>query len=234
MYHLILLFVLVQLAILARYLVYGLFSMTAFVSTFLLLIAALCICFLSKWLAQKEENYQPNNIAGWSFYERQTTILTNKPLFKGNVKRGYIRRYFEKKWQRIVADIVGSNWYLTLELQLDKDNYIVRWKSKNRSLTQEHWEIYKNGVVIGQAYARINIKNTVKLKEMMELTFADKTFTTSVATVSSAIALQGTPGTVGTMKRNHIISNVHVLDVQEDCPTHIVALMLHAYYFKSK
>ncbi|WP_042477622.1 tubby C-terminal domain-like protein [Bacillus ndiopicus] len=234
MYHLILLFILLQLAIFARFLIYGLFSVTAFASTFLFLTAALFIWLFSKKLIHKEQNYKPNNITSWSYYERQTTILSKKPLFKGDLKLGYIRRYFEKKWQHIVSDILGSNWYLALEVQINEENYLIRWNSKNRLLIQEHWTIYKNGMEIGRAHTLNTMKNTVKLKEVIEFTIEGKTFTTSAASMSSAITLQDKQSTLGTMKRNHIISNVHLLDAQEDCSEYLVALITHAYYFKRK
>ena len=234
MYHLILLFALLQLAIIARFLFYGLFNMAAFASTFLLLAAAFVIWLFSKRLVHKEQNYKPNNIANWSFYEKQTTVLSAKPLFQGDVKRGYIKRFYEKKWQYIVADILGANWYLALEIQIDGDYYIVRRNSKNYSLMQEHWTIYKNDIEIGNAHTLMNMKNTAKLKEAIEFIFKDKNLTTSATTISSTITLQDQHHTLGTMKRNHLISNVHVIDVQEECLECIVALIVHVYYFKSK
>ena len=39
---------------------------------------------------------------------------------------------------------------------------------------------------------------------------------------------------LGTMKRNHIVSTILVMDVQEDQPEYIVALIVHAFFFKNK
>lgn len=232
MYKAILLFFLLQLTLFARYLAFGAFEPITYASTFLLLIVACIIPFISKKLVHKETNYQPTNISGWSFYLRQKSILNRKPIFKENEQRGYIQRFFEKKWQHVVADIIGFNLYVALKIQLDENSYVVRWNPKNRLSQQEYWEIYKNGEKIGEAQTLINMKNTVKLKEVIEFTFEDKTFTSSATTVSSAISVCNENEVVGKMKRNHLISNVHVLDVQGDCPEYLIALITHAYNFE--
>ncbi|MEC1177785.1 hypothetical protein P9B03_04750 [Metasolibacillus meyeri] len=133
-----------------------------------------------------------------------------------------------------MANILGVNWYLAFDIQIDEDNYLVRWHAKNRLLIQEHWTIYKNGVAIGEACTSINIKNSAQLKEVIEFIVENEKFTSSAATISSAITVQNNQGIIGTMKRNHLISNVHVFDIQEERPVYIIALMMHAYYFKSK
>lgn len=96
MYKLIILFILVQLAILARYIVFGAFDIANYLVTYLLLVAAAFIYFYSKRLIKKEASYAPTNIASWSFLNRQRTFTIEKPLYKGDVKRGSIQRKFLK------------------------------------------------------------------------------------------------------------------------------------------
>lgn len=233
MYKAIILFFLLQLTLLARYLVFDAFEPLTYVATFLVPIFGFLVRFISKKLTCKEEKYQPSGISYWSFYHIQKSILNSKPLFKGNERRGYIKRYFEKKWQHVVADIFGFNSYLSLEIKIDENSFVIRWNPIKRLSQQEYWKIYKNGEEIGEARTLINVKNTVKLTEVMEFTFEDKTLTTSATTVTSAISLCNQSKEVGTMKRNHLISNVDVLDVQDDCLEYLIALITHEFYFKN-
>ncbi|MEG6532617.1 hypothetical protein V6C20_03375 [Caldibacillus thermoamylovorans] len=53
--------------------------------------------------------------------------MNQKPLFKGEELRGYVKRYFPQKWQYFIGDIFGFNWYLSLEIQINKDIYDVQW-----------------------------------------------------------------------------------------------------------
>lgn len=233
MYKSILFFFLLQLTLLARYLVYGAFEPLTYVSTFLLPISGVVIHVISKKTVHKELNYQPKEVVGWSFYHLQRSVLNSKPLFKGQEQRGQIHRYFEKKWQHVIADIFGFNWYLALSIQIDQDTYTVRWNRVKRFSQQEHWKIHKNGQQIGEARTLINLQNTAKLKEVIEFSFGDTIFISSATTVSSTISLSQNNELVGQMKRNHLVSNVQVLDVKEDSPEYLIALITHSFYFKN-
>lgn len=68
MIELILLFVLLLLTALVRYLVFGAFEPLSFAMLFLFPVAVLVIFIISKRFADKERSYQPKDIAGWSFY----------------------------------------------------------------------------------------------------------------------------------------------------------------------
>jgi hypothetical protein len=234
MIELSLLFVLLLLTALARYIVFGAFEPLMFAMIFLFPVAALVIFSISKKFADKERSYQPNDIADWSFYNIQKSLMIQKPLFKGNEQRGYVKRYFPQKWQYAFGDIFGFNWYLSLEIQIDQDVYDVRWYREKWFTQQDQWEIYKNGERIGEAHTLINLKNTAKLKEAITYVFYDKSYVSSATTVTSTISLTQDEELLGTTKRNHIISNVQVIDVQENHPEYIVALIIHSYYFKNK
>ena len=160
--------------------------------------------------------------------------MIQKPLFKGNEKRGYVKRYFPQKWQYVVGDILGYNWYLSLEIKIDEDPYDVRCYTKKWFSQQDQWKIYKNSERIGEARTLFNLKNAAKLKEAIEFSFYDKSFISSATTVRSIISLTQNDEVLGTMKPNHLISSVQVIDVQEDQPEYIIALLLHSYYFKNK
>ncbi|KEF35846.1 hypothetical protein M670_04990 [Schinkia azotoformans MEV2011] len=229
-----LLFVLLLLTALARYIVFDAFEPLMFAMIFLLPITSLVIFMLSKRLAEKERSYQPKGIEAWSFYNLQKTLMIQKPLFKGDVQRGYVKRYFPKKWNYVLGDIFGFNWYLSLEIQIDKDRYDVHWYREKWFNQQDQWEIYKNGERIGEARTLINLKNAVKLKEAIQFRFYEKSYISSATTVTSIISLTQDEQVIGTLKRNHIISNVQVIDVQEHQPEYIIALIVHSYYFKNR
>ena len=234
MFELTVLFVLFLLTALARYIVFGAFDAPMFAIIFLLPVAALAIFMISKKFADKERSYQPKDIEGWSFYNIQKSLLIQKPLFKGNERRGYVKRYFPKKWQYAFGDVFGFNWYLSLEIKIDQDVYDVRWYREKWFTQQDQWKIYKNGKQIGEAHTRINLKNTAKLKEAITYVFYDTSYISSATTVTPTISLIQDEELLGTTKRNHIISNVQVIDVQENHPEYIVALIVHSYYFKNK
>lgn len=228
-----LIFVLLLLTTFARYVIFGEFELLMFAMIFALPIASVVIFIMSKKFAKKELGYHPKNINGWSFYHLQNTIVNKKMLFKGNEQRGYIKRFFEQKWQYVIADIISSRWYLSLEIQIDEDVYTVRWYRKKWFTNQEHWHIYKNGEKVGKASTLINLKNTAKLKEAIAFRFGDASLTSVATTVASSISLIDGERSVGGLKRNHLISNVQVIDVYENKPEYIIALIVHAFNFKN-
>lgn len=234
MIELILLFVSLLLTALVRYLVFGAFEPLSFAMIFLFPVAVLVIFIISKRFADKERSYQPKDIAGWSFYNIQKSLIIQKPLFKGKDQRGYVKRYFPQKWQYAFGDIFGFNWYLSLEIQIDQDIYDVRWYREKWFTNQDQWKIYKNGKQIGEADTLINLKTTTKLKEAIKYRFYDTSYISSASTVTSTISLTQNEELLGILKRNHIMSNVQVIDIQENRLEYIVALIVHSYYFKNK
>ena len=233
MFKLIITFILVQLAILARYLVYDAFDAIFYVSTYLFLIATVFLYFVSKRFVKKELAYTPNNIASWSFLNRQRIFTNEKPLYKGDVKRGSIQRKFPKKWQYIAADIFGTNFFLALTIKIDENIFELTPFSEKLFSNQSYWTIYKNGQKIGSAKTVIDLKNTAKLKEVIELQISDEIYSTAASTVTSQISLVHNNQHIGEMKRNHLISNVNIIDLNYNSPDRIIALILHAYYFKN-
>jgi hypothetical protein len=234
MIEMLLLFVLMLLTVLARWLVYGAFEPLQFALIFLL-PAALAVYIISRKLAEKERSYQPKNIYGWSFYNIQKSLLVRKPLFRGDELRGYVRRYFPHKWQYAFGDVIGFNWYLCLKIQIDQDLYDVRWHRKKWLTNQDNWNIFKNGERIGEARTLINMKNAASLKEAIQYTINDDTYLSSAATIASAISLTREGEKCGTLKRHNLLSSVKVIDPREDSsPEAIVALILHSYFFKNK
>lgn len=229
-----LLFVLLLLTVLARYIVFDAFEPLMLAMTFLLPVASIAIFVISKRLADKERSYQPKDIDEWSFYNLQKSIMIQKPLFKGNEQRGYVKRYFPQKWQYALGDLFGYNWYLSLEIKIDNDLYDVHWYREKWFSQQDQWKIYKNGERIGEARTLINFKNAAKLKEAIQFHFYEKSYSTSATTVRSIISLNQDEEVLGTMKRNHLTSNVHVIGVEDHQPEYIVALIMHSYYYKNK
>ncbi|NEU32394.1 hypothetical protein GN156_16720 [bacterium LRH843] len=233
MIELSLLFVLFLLTALARYLVFDAFEPLMFAMIFLLPVASLVIFLISKRLAERERSFQPKDIEVWSFYNIQKSLMIKKPLFKGKEQRGYVKRYFSHKWQYALGDIISFNWYLCLEIQIDKDIYDVHWYREKWFAQQDQWKIYKNGERIGEARTLINLKNAATLKEAIQFSFYGKTYTSSARTVTSVISLTHDAEVIGTLKPNHLLKNVQAIDVQELQPEFIVALIVHSYYFKS-
>lgn len=230
MIYLGLIFILLQLTLLARYIVFDAFEPVIYGMTFLFPAAGFIVFLVSKKFADKERSYQPKNITEWSFYHIQKSITNPKPLFKGNEQRGYVKRYFPKIWQYVLSDIFGSNWHLTLEIQIDQDVYDVHWERGKR--LQDQWKIYKNGDQIGTARTRTNLKNSAKLKEVITYNIYDAQYESSALTITGSISLTQNDVKIGSLKRNHIVSSIKVIDVQENCPEYIVALIIHYFYFK--
>lgn len=201
---------------------------------FLLPIAAVVMFLISKKLADKERSYFPKDIAGWSFYSLQKSLLIKKPLYEATVKRGYIKRYFPQKWQYVFGDIFGDNWYLCLDIEIDQNKYDVRWYREKRLSNQDQWKIYKNGKQIGNATTQINVTNTTKLKEAITYKFNEIEYTSSASTLTSKISLTNNEELYATLKQNNLMSNVKVIDSKQSNQEHIVALILHSYYFKNK
>ena len=232
-FQLLILFILVQLAILARYLVFDAFEPWAYASTFLFPIASVFLYFVSKNFKKKEENYAPTNITGWSYYPKQRIFLNEKPLYKNDKKRGFIQRYFLNKWQYLIADFISFNFYLSLKIEIDHITYLIIEEKPKLFSAQSYFIIYKNGTKIGTAKTVVNLKNSTKLKEVLQFTIQDETFETSASTITSGITLNKDNSKVGTLTRNHLISNVLVIDLQEERHEYLIALILHSFYFKN-
>lgn len=111
MFQLLVLFILLQLAILFRYIIFDAFNPITYFSIYLLLIAALAVYIMGKYFAMKESAYEPKQISSWSYYNRQNIFPVEKPLFKGEINRGTIQRKFLKKWHYIIADIFGFRFF---------------------------------------------------------------------------------------------------------------------------
>ena len=233
MFQLMIIFILVQLAILARYLVFDAFELISYMSTYLFLIAAVFVYFVSKSFVKKELAYKPNNITSWSFLSRQRLFTNEKPLFKGDTQRGTIQRRFLKKWQYVVADFFNASFFLTLTIKIDEDRFDVIPVKKKLFTNQSYWTIYKNDEEIGSAKTVIDLKNTAKLKEVIELQLKVGIFSTAASTVTSQISLIHHNEQIGEMKRNHLISHVNIIDLNDDSPESLIALLLHSYYFKN-
>ncbi len=233
MIQLITLFFLVQIAVLARYLVYGKFEPISYASTYLFLFASIFIYMLSKRFMRKELAYRPNNIDSWSFYNKQRIFNIEKPLFKGKEKRGSIQRIFLKKWHSIVADLISQSFFLALKIKIDQDMFEVKPVSGKWFSNQSYWTIFKNDLAIGDAKTVVDLKNTAKLKELIEVQLGERIYETAANTVTSEIKLLENNVQIGQLTRNHLISNVHTISVTEDSPEKIIALLLHAYHFKN-
>ncbi|MCS0670340.1 hypothetical protein [Cytobacillus firmus] len=145
-------FVMFLLTLLARYMIFGAFEPAMFAAAFLFPAASIVIFFISKRHADRERAYQPKTNEGWSFYNIQKSLMLEKPFFKGQDLRGYVKRYFPQIWQYALGDIFGSNWYLSFEICIDQDLYDVRWYREKWISQQDQWRIFKNGEQIGEAH----------------------------------------------------------------------------------
>lgn len=226
-------FVLFILTFLARYLVLDAFEPAMFASAFLFPAASIVIFFISKRLADRERAYQPKSKEEWSFYHIQKSLMIEKPLFKGQNLRGYVKRYFPQRWQYALGDSFGLDWYLSFEVRIDQNLYDVRWYRKKWISQQDQWRIYKNGIQIGEAHTVINLKNAAKLKEAIEFRLHDVSYIPSASSVMSAITLTRETAVLGGLKRSHIISGVQEINVEDNNPDYLVALIIHSFYFKN-
>ncbi|MBY6053172.1 MAG: hypothetical protein ACQEXE_17605 [Bacillota bacterium] len=226
-------FVLFILTLLARYWVFDAFEPAIFAAAFLFPAASIMIFFISKRLADRERAYQPKSKDDWSFYHIQKSLMVEKPLFKGQNLRGYVKRYFPQRWQYVLGDSFGLHWYLSFEVLIDQDLYDVRWYRKKWISQQDQWRIYKNGIQIGEAHTVITLKNAAKLKEAIEYRLHDVSYISSASSVMSAITLTRETAVLGGLKRSHIISGVQEINVEDNNPDYLVALIIHSFYFKN-
>lgn len=233
MIQLITIFFLVQMAVLARYIVFEKFEPISYASTYLFLLAAIFLYTLSKVFMRKELEYRPNNIDSWSFFNKQRIFNIEKPLYKGQEKRGSIQRVFLKKWHSIVADLINQSFFLALKVKIDQNMFEVKPVKGKWLSNQSYWTICKNGIEIGHAKTVLDFKNTAKLKEVIEIQLAERTYKTVANTVTSEIKIYENDEQMGQMTKNQLISNVNTIAVAEDSPEKIIALLLHAYHFKN-
>lgn len=233
----IVLFILIQLALLARYLIKGEFEPFYYGMTYIFLFLPVVLYIFGKHFADKEQNYKPNNIEDWSFYTRQKVFSNEKPLFKGDVKRGSFHRYFSKKSHYLICELISESFFLSFKLKIDDDEYDIKSYSEKLFSNQSYWHIFKNGKQIGKAKTVVDLKNTAKLKEVIEATFGDITYTTAAPTVTSTIKLFDGNVQIGSFGRgdelSHLIKNIKVMKVQDDSPEQLISLLIHAFYFKN-
>lgn len=145
------------------------------------------------------------------------------------MKRGTIQRKFLRKWHYLIADLLGSKFFLAVTIKIDGVQFDIKPANEKILSNQDHWTIHKNSEWIGTAKPMIDLKNMVKLKEMIEFKIDENTYYTAASTVAS----QQNNKEIGEMKKNHIIININVIDVQDDAPEKIIALVLHSFYFKN-
>lgn len=231
------LFILIQLTLLARYVIKGEFDSFYFGMSFVFLFLPVLLYIFGKYFADKEQNYVPKNIADWSFYTRQKVFSNEKPLYKGDVKRGYFQRYSPKKSHYIVNELISDSFFLSFKLTIDGDVYDIQSYSEKLFSNQSYWHIFKNAHQIGTAKTVVDLKNTAKLKEVIEAQFGDIIYTTAAPTVTSTIKLYEDGVQIGRFGRgdelSHLIKNIKVMQVQEDSPEQLITLMIHAFYFKN-
>lgn len=98
---------------------------------------------------------------------------------------------------------------------------------------QSSWAIYRGGQKIGVAKTVIDLKNTAKLKEVIEFQINNEIYSTESSTITSSISLMHNNQRIGEMKRHHLMSNVNIIDINDDVLDKIIALILHAYHFKN-
>ncbi|MDR4934966.1 hypothetical protein RGU11_01080 [Rossellomorea marisflavi] len=225
-------FVMVMVVALFRYLVFDAFDPELLGAAFLFPVGALILYVLTKHIEKKEQAYVPKDVTGWSFYHLQRSFSVPKPLFKGDQKRGYLKRYYENKRRFILGEMVSSNWYVSMEIKIDEELYQVKWYREHRFSMQEHWEIVRNGVLIGKAKTLVNSKRVGKRKQVIELQMGERTLQTITNPVTSIISVTSGTETIGTLKRNHDVSNVSVMEVGTGDHEALVALILHHFYFK--
>lgn len=222
----------VMVVALFRYLVFDAFDPELLGAAFLFPVGALILYVLTKHIEKKEQAYVPKDVKGWSFYHLQRSFAAPKPLFKGDQKRGYLKRYYENKRRFILGEMVSSNWYVSMEIKIDEELYQVKWYREHRFSMQEHWEIVRGGVPIGKAKTLVNSKRVGKRKQVIELQIGERTLQTITNPVTSIISVTSGTETIGTLKRNHDVSNVSVMEVGTGDHEALVALILHHFYFK--
>lgn len=230
-------FIAIQITLLVRYIVKDEVDTFYFTLSFSFLALPIIIYIFGKYFAHKEESYKPSNIEHWSFYTQQKVFSNKKPIYKGNEQRGYFQRYFLTKFHFLVNELLGDSFYLTFKLKIDEQEYDVQSASQKRLSNQSYWHIYKNGELIGQAKTVVDLKNTMKLTEVIEAQFGDVTYTTSASTMTSSISLQKDGQSIGRCGRDeqlsHLIKNIKVIELQNDEPEQLITLLLHAFYFKN-
>ena len=154
-------------------------------------------------------------------------------MFKNDKNRGFIQRFFQHRWQYLIADFISYNFYLSLKIKIDDTTYDIIEEKRSILSTQSYFNIYKNGEKIGKAETAVNLKNSAALKEVLQFTFLEEELETSASTITSGITLKKDNLFVGTLTKNHVISNILVMDIPEDCPENLIALILHSFYFKN-
>lgn len=232
MLYFLLLFVLTQLALAARYVVYGAFEPLTYAATFLLLVAALIVYVLSKRMAQKELAYTPPPTDSWSFLVKQHTFLNEKPLFYRSERRGYVQRQFNSRFEYAFANIVGQTFFVTLHVQIDDDLFVLKPLKTKLFSVNNQWHVYKNDVPIGDVKTVITWAETKKLAEKLELSLHDTVYATSASTITDAITLLRDDVVIGKSKRHHLLSNIHTIAVEEAEIGALLCALLHIHYFK--
>ncbi|MBV6684678.1 hypothetical protein KV679_13240 [Bacillus sp. JRC01] len=225
-------FVMVMIVALFRYLLFDAVDPELLGAALLFPVGALVLYVLTKHFQKKEQAYVPKDVKGWSFYHLQRSFAVPKPLFEGDQKRGYLKRYYESKGRFIIGEMVSSNWYVSMEIKVDGDLYQVKWYRERWFSMKEQWEIVRNGELIGQAETLANSKGIGKRKEVIEFRIGERTLQTITNPVTSTISVHSGDAAIGTLKRNHIVSNVSAMEVRNRDHEAMVALILHHFYFK--
>ena len=233
MYQLTGLFLLIQLTLFARYIVYDAFHLQTYLSTFLLPLAAVGLYILGKWGMKNEQSYTPTNEVGWSFYHRQKVFLNQKKLYWGTEEKGYIQRYHEKKWLYIISDLFNVNFFTEIKVQISEDLFEFKPNKKKLFSKQDYWTVYKNKVEIGTAKTVFNMNNTRNFKEVLEFQIGEDLYTTKASTLTSKITLFKEEVEIGSYQNATLFKNVNEIHLSLEQFEQLPYIVLHAFRLKN-
>ncbi|MBK3496496.1 hypothetical protein JFL43_16850 [Viridibacillus sp. YIM B01967] len=211
------LFVLILIAIGLRWLILDKFELEQLLTAFLLPVGTVVLYLIVRRQVKKEMNYVPKNeLQSWSSYLGQWSVLTPKKIYNGSTYTGEFKRYYEKRWHRIIAELVEEKelWYLSLDFTFAENTYKMHWMRNSVKKMHESWKIEKNGQMIGNVKTNVNAKNMMTLKESMTATIGDEKFDWQSYTVGGKVEILHNGQKIGSSGRGEFFKADVTVDIQ--------------------
>ncbi|ENH96991.1 hypothetical protein J416_07927 [Gracilibacillus halophilus YIM-C55.5] len=168
---LLVLFILGFIGLCLRYLLKGEFEIDQLFILFLFPMASIGIVYVQKWQYNKDRDYAPDQ-----YYTDYVTRLgdrisrTKKQVYYNGERIGFYYRFYQARWQRFIADMMGKSgqWYLNLTFSFVNDEQIeIKGVKQNNIFKHNQWDIYTSDVKAGEIHTDYSVKNATKLKESM-------------------------------------------------------------------
>ncbi|MGD6780260.1 hypothetical protein ACQCT3_10290 [Sutcliffiella horikoshii] len=187
---------------------------------FMFPIGAVVVWFIHKWMVQKDVNYTPEDTdENWNTHMGERYSTGMKQLYKGRMKIAEYHRFYQRRWQHWVNEVVegDGNWYMNLSFEVAAGGK-VKFVEQRSSLIKNNtnWKIMQDGEPIGEVKTEYSMKNAVKLKEALKVEIDEKVINYQSFGIGSATEVRIDNHVVAKGKRSEVLRSKYSFELVDD------------------